>query len=194
MNQPPTPSPARTPTSAATPPRCTDSRVLRIIEWFESLTPATLDQLPGFYTEQARFKDPFNAVQGTPAIRAIFGHMFKALDQPRFVIHDVIVQGVPAIRSIFSHMFKALDQPRFVIHDVIVQGDQCFLTWDFHFTLKQRGTAITIHGGSHLKLDANGRITLHRDYWDAAEELYAKLPLIGALMRWLKRQAATPTS
>ena len=165
MNQPPTPSPARTPTSAATPPRCTDSRVLRIIEWFESLTPATLDQLPGFYTEQARFKDPFNAVQ-----------------------------GVPAIRAIFEHMFQALDQPRFVIHDVIVQGDQCFLTWDFHFRLKQRGTAITIHGGSHLKLDANGRITLHRDYWDAAEELYAKLPLIGALMRWLNRQAATPTS
>ena len=104
------------------------------------------------------------------------------------------VQGVPAIRAIFSHMFQALEQPRFVIHEVIVQGDQCFLSWDFHFRLKRRGNAITIHGGSHLKLDAGGCITLHRDYWDAAEELYAKLPLIGALMRWLKRQAATPTS
>ena len=165
MNQPPTPTPTWTPTPAVTPSRCDDARVLRIVDWFESLTPATLDQLPSMYAEQARFKDPFNAVQ-----------------------------GVPAIRAIFEHMFQALDQPRFVIHDVIVQGDQCFLTWDFHFTLKQRGTAITIHGGSHLKLDANGRITLHRDYWDAAEELYAKLPLIGALMRWLNRQAATPTS
>ena len=159
MNQPPTPTPTWTPTPAVTTSRCDDARVLRIIDWFESLTPVTLDQLPVFYTDQARFKDPFNAVQ-----------------------------GVPAIRSIFSHMFKALDQPRFVIHDVIVQGDQCFLTWDFHFTLKQRGTAITIHGGSHLKLDANGRITLHRDYWDAAEELYAKLPLIGLVVRWLTRK------
>ena len=33
------------------------------------------------------------------------------------------------------------------------------------------------------------RITLHRDYWDAAEELYEKLPLLGTLMRWLKRRA-----
>jgi ketosteroid isomerase-like protein len=162
MNQPPTPAPTWTPTPAVTPSRCDDARVLRIVDWFESLTPATLDQLPSMYAEQARFKDPFNAVQ-----------------------------GVPAIRAIFSHMFKALDQPRFVIHDVIVQGDQCFLTWDFHFQLKQRGTAITIHGGSHLKLDADGRITLHRDYWDAAEELYAKLPLIGALMRWLRRRASS---
>ena len=162
MNQPATPTPTSTPTAADTTPRCMDTRVIRIIDWFETLTPAALDQLPGFYAEQARFKDPFNAVQ-----------------------------GVRAIQGIFTHMFHALDQPRFVIHDVIVQGDQCFLTWDFHFRLKQRGTAITIHGGSHLRLDADGRITLHRDYWDAAEELYAKLPLIGALMRWLQRRAAS---
>jgi hypothetical protein len=30
---------------------------------------------------------------------------------------------------------------------------------------------------------------VHRDYWDAAEELYEKLPVVGSLMRWLKRQA-----
>ena len=35
----------------------------------------------------------------------------------------------------------------------------------------------------------DGRIVMHRDYWDVAEELYEKLPLIGALMRWLKRRA-----
>jgi hypothetical protein len=30
---------------------------------------------------------------------------------------------------------------------------------------------------------------VHRDYWDAAEELYEKLPLLGSLMRWWKRAA-----
>ncbi|NBU45056.1 MAG: nuclear transport factor 2 family protein, partial [Betaproteobacteria bacterium] len=29
---------------------------------------------------------------------------------------------------------------------------------------------------------------LHRDYWDAAEELYEKFPLVGHMMRWLKRR------
>jgi hypothetical protein len=46
-------------------------------------------------------------------------------------------------------------------------------------------------GGSHLQLDGEGRITLHRDYWDAAEELYEKLPVIGGLMRWLKRRGGS---
>ena len=41
----------------------------------------------------------------------------------------------------------------------------------------------------HLRFDGAGRVTLHRDYWDAAEELYAKLPLLGCLMRGLARMA-----
>ena len=37
---------------------------------------------------------------------------------------------------------------------------------------------------------ADGRIARHRDYWDAAGELYEKLPLLGTLMRWLRRRIA----
>ena len=41
-----------------------------------------------------------------------------------------------------------------------------------------------------MRFAADGRVVYHRDCWDAAEELYEKLPVLGALMRWLKRQAA----
>ncbi len=37
---------------------------------------------------------------------------------------------------------------------------------------------------------ADGRIQRHRDYWDTAEEVYAKLPVLGALVRWLRRKAS----
>jgi steroid delta-isomerase len=39
-----------------------------------------------------------------------------------------------------------------------------------------------------LILNDDGRIAQHRDYWDAAEELYEKLPVIGGLMRWMRRR------
>ena len=42
-----------------------------------------------------------------------------------------------------------------------------------------------------LVFNEQGLVTMHRDYWDAAEELYEKLPLLGGLMRWLKRRANT---
>ena len=138
-----------------------DPRVQRIVEAFERLRPEDVERLGEIYTADARFKDPFNEVQGVPAIRQVFGHMFVALREPRFVIRDAVCEG-----------------------------DQCFLSWDFLFRMRRfRSDEQCIRGGSHLRLTADGRISEHRDYWDVAEELYEKLPMVGALMRWLKRQA-----
>jgi hypothetical protein len=47
-----------------------------------------------------------------------------------------------------------------------------------------------IRGASHLRFNADSKVVWHRDYWDAAEELYAKLPGIGWLMRALGRRLA----
>ena len=138
-----------------------DLRVRRVVQFFERLQPADLQRLGEVYTVDARFKDPFNRVQ-----------------------------GLPAIGRIFEHMFTTLDGPRFEIIDVVVQDEQCFLTWDFVFRMKRWNPAVQrVHGGSHLRFATDGRVAMHRDYWDAAEELYEKLPVIGALMRWLKRRA-----
>jgi hypothetical protein len=75
----------------------------------------------------------------------------------------------------------------------VLQGNQAFLTWDFHFAFRsfQPDAQRLIVGATHLVFDADGKVTVHRDYWDAAEELYEKLPLLGGLMRWLKRRAQT---
>lgn len=133
----------------------------RIADTFQSLTPAGVETLGAIYAPDARFKDPFNDVQ-----------------------------GLAAIQHIFRHMYESLENPRFVVTGRIVQGAQCFLTWEFHFAFKRikPRQAQCIRGGSHLVLDGEGRITQHRDYWDAAEELYEKLPVVGGLMRWMRRR------
>jgi len=143
------------------PPRHADARIARIVTLFETLTPADVARLGEYYTPGAKFKDPFNQVQGVTQVQRIFGHMFEALAEPRFVVHDILVEG-----------------------------DQCFLSWDFVFRFRRFGKDLqTVRGSSHLQLAGDGRIELHRDYWDAAEELYEKLPLLGALMRWLRKRA-----
>ena len=89
-------------------------------------------------------------------------------------------------------MFATTDAPRFVVTDCIEQGEQAMLGWAFHFAL--RGRALTVRGVTHLRFDADGRVVLHRDYWDAAEELYEKLPVVGGLMRLIKRRLATSST
>lgn len=144
------------------PPSDSHLAVDAIVRAFETLNPERVAQLDALYAADATFKDPFNAVR-----------------------------GLSEIQRIFRHMYVSLESPRFTICNRIVDGQQCFLTWEFRFRFKRFHTGVEqcIVGGSHLQLDSAGRITLHRDYWDAAEELYEKIPLLGGLMRWLKGRA-----
>jgi hypothetical protein len=138
------------------------SAVERIVSLFESFAPADVQRLGEYYSDDAWFKDPFNEVRGLGPIQRIYAHMFDALDAPRFVVTQ--------------HM---------------AQASECWLVWDFHFRYRSvlKGRPQVVHGASHLLLGPDGRIHSHRDYWDAAEEVYEKLPLVGALMRWLKLRA-----
>ena len=136
-------------------------RLERLATYFESISEATLPQLRQYYAPDAYFKDPFNEARDAASIEHIFAQMYVSL-------HD----------------------PRFVIHSKIEQGDEAFLTWDFYFRIKKYKPSVTqiIRGSSHLRFDSHQCVCYHRDYWDAAEELYEKLPVVGGLMRFLKRR------
>lgn len=101
------------------------------------------------------------------------------------------VSGVEKIHDIFEHMFATTKDPRFVFNEVIEQAQKAFLTWEFHFGL--RGKNYVVKGGSMLTFNDQGLITDHRDYWDAAEELWEKLPMIGGLVGWLRRRFKVQT-
>ena len=135
-----------------------------IVQLFNHLQPNDLQRLHQFYSDDAQFKDPFNEVQ-----------------------------GLAAIQGIFEHMYASLDAPRFVVTQQVLQGSHAFVTWDFLFSIRKRPPqeVYTIRGATHfvLRQEADGwRICVHRDYWDAAEELYEKLPVVGRVMRWLKQR------
>lgn len=138
----------------------------RVSDFFETITPASVSRLGEIYTSDVYFKDPFNEVS-----------------------------GLEPVEKIFTHMYQVLDNPRFVMTSQVLDGTQCFLTWDFLFTFKNfsKTKVQTIRGATHLKFvtlpDGQERVSFHRDYWDAAEELYEKLPGVGVLMRGLKRLA-----
>lgn len=140
-----------------------DARTNLLITAYEQLSPANLPTLLALYGERAAFKDPFNEVQGRDAIGRIFHHMFEALHDPRFrVAHSA------------------------------TEGDHAFLTWAFRFQRRAGSAELCIRGATHLVFSPDGLVALHRDYWDAAEELYMKLPVLGALMRGLRRRLGTP--
>ena len=131
--------------------------------FWEGLTPERLAAIDAVYAPEAYFRDPFNEVRGVAELRRIFGHMYETLEEPRFAITETILEG-----------------------------DRAVLIWDFDFRIKAWRPGVTrrIHGLSVVRFGPDGRVIWHRDYWDAAGELYAQLPVVGPLMRLLARKMA----
>ena len=131
--------------------------------FWEQLTRERVAAIGEYYAADAYFRDPFNEVR-----------------------------GIPELRRIFDHMFEQLHEPRFTILEVVEEGGTAFFVWDFTFRMKSYKPDVmqTIHGSSHVRFAADGKVSYHRDYWDAANELYAKLPVVGSLMRWLAKKMA----
>lgn len=146
-------------TEKAGPTRAAGSPAAKVIAFYEALTPETLARLDAAYANDARFIDPFNDVA-----------------------------GIAAIRRVFEHMFETLDAPRFQVVLSVSEGEHCFLLWNFRFRRKGGSAISLIHGSTHVRFGQDGRIAWHRDYWDPARELYESVPLLGALMRWLRRR------
>jgi hypothetical protein len=139
----------------------TDPRIAKLIDFYHLLTPEAVARMGDFYTQDAYFKDPFNEV--------------NSLDD---------------IQRIFRHMFASLNEVKFNVSETIAQDSGVVLVWDFTFRIKKYKPEILqrIRGVSHIRFNAEGKVNYHRDYWDTAEELYEKLPVVGALMRWLKKR------
>jgi len=134
--------------------------VERYLQTFTTLQADDLERLAGIFAADARFKDPFNDVRGLVAI-------------PR----------------VFAHMFATTQHSRFMIVDHALAGDTLLIRWDYHFqTLK--GVAWEIPGTSVVRFNAAGLAVEHVDYWDPAEHIYSKLPVLGWLMRWLRGRLA----
>lgn len=93
------------------------------------------------------------------------------------------VTGVEGIRRVFAHMFAHCPKARFVVYEIAHSDQAAYLRWAFTC-----GAGLTIEGLSRVTFDTDGRACEHLDYWDPAQQLYAKWPLIGPLMRWLRRR------
>ncbi len=125
---------------------------------FENLDRESLPCLLALFHPDAHFRDPFNDVRDVAAIGRIFDHMFEQLEAPRFRV----LEQVPG------------------------EDGVAWLRWVFACRLG--GRELEIEGASRVTFGADGRVVEHLDYWDPAGQLYARLPLIGPVVRWLGRR------
>lgn len=133
------------------------------IRFYENISPATLSDLATVCHEDILFKDPFNEVN-----------------------------GVEAYRSLLTDMFKSAPDIKFKVLHCAYDGDICFLRWDSQATIKALGKKPwLVKGMTELSFAEDGRVIAHIDHWDAASQFYERLPVIGAVLKLIRRRVAS---
>jgi steroid delta-isomerase len=132
----------------------------RYTEFFERLSPDSLADIASVMTDDVRFVDPFNDVTGIDKTENIFRHMFDSISDARFTVkHAGMAEG---------------------------SDTEAMISWvlDCRF----RGKPYQIVGMSDVVFAPDGRVISHVDHWDAAQQFYEHLPIVGWLLRGIRRR------
>jgi len=101
-------------------------------------------------------------------------------------IHEI--QGVQNLIQYFNKLNDNLDSGSFVFTEESFIGNKAFLSWDMKLKLKKPNKYVTASGITVLTIDE--KIIKHRDYFDAGELFYENVPVVGGLIRFLKKKIA----
>lgn len=125
---------------------------------FQRLNTGSLHLLAELYSEQVVFQDPFRRIEGLSALRQYFAKLYQNAISTSFVFEEECTGKGKAIVS----WTLSLRHPR-------LNG----------------GDLIQVPGVSHIRY--RNKVYYHRDYFDGGALLYEHVPLLGSIVRAVKR-------
>lgn len=148
----------------------TPAGLSRYIEFMCNVSEARLAALADLVTDEVIFRDPFNDLRGREAFARCMHEMLEQVGELR-----ISVTHVGPLAPV----------------DGTAEEQRHVLRWTFDGVLRSLGNRPwSVTGMSEVWLATDGRVSAHIDYWDAARGLYEHLPLVGSLVRWLRRRLA----
>ena len=129
--------------------------------FWEGLTAADLERLHTIMAADVRFRDPFNDVQGLERVRSIFAKMFRVLRDVHIEVTDTAVSAQNAVS---------------------------YMRWTFRYRLRHSPRVWLLEGVTEVHFNDLGLVTAHLDHWDAAGQVYEKVPALGFLLRRIRRR------
>jgi hypothetical protein len=134
----------------------------RFRRFYDEFSPAWISRLEELYAPGFAFRDPFHELHGDFA----------------------------TLRKYFQRVLDSLAVTRFVVEDLATGSDGSYVRWRWEWKRKDKDELRVVPGVTHLRFDRDGKITYHRDLFDAAEGFYEALPVLGGMLRAVRKRVA----
>jgi hypothetical protein len=132
------------------------------VKVYQTLSTDNLDLLSMIYHQEVIFIDPIHKLEGFDNLSAYFTSLYENLSSCEFVINNVISQGNQAA---------------------------IYWTMSYQHPKLNKGNVVSVFGHSHIK-GHEDKVIYHRDYLDLGSMLYEQLPLLGKIIKLIKKRAA----
>ncbi|MCF8059777.1 MAG: nuclear transport factor 2 family protein [Bacteriovoracaceae bacterium] len=138
-------------------------------------------------TRKERIKNAFNT------LRADNLHILDGFYHPSLKFHDPLgeISGLDAMKAYYANMYKNVTDIRFEFGTLSEEGDDIFGIWNMILKAKSLngGEEVKVLGVSHLKFDPETNLVIyHRDYFDMGSFIYEHIPILGSIIRRIKRK------
>lgn len=97
--------------------------------------------------------------------------------------------GWDELSSYFDNLYQNVIDCSFDVKSTHQADDAGFIIWEMHLRhpkLKS-GDVVSVQGVSHIQFK-DGKVIHHRDYFDMGEMLYENLPLLGSVIKTIKKR------
>ncbi|MEM0912916.1 MAG: nuclear transport factor 2 family protein [Pseudomonadota bacterium] len=97
-------------------------------------------------------------------------------------------QGIDAVKEYFSRLLCNAKNCKFTIHSIDeILGKSAVIKWTMTYSTKR------LNGGEPVEVDgitwldfSDGKIVLHRDYFDLGQMVYENVPVLGFFVKKVK--------
>ncbi|PIP89559.1 MAG: transcriptional regulator [Bdellovibrionales bacterium CG12_big_fil_rev_8_21_14_0_65_38_15] len=140
----------------------TQQRSLKIRTVFNDLRATNTEILDNFYAQDIVFEDPLGQIN-----------------------------GLNSMKEYYKAMYKKVIDIRFEFKDDAINGDRHLCTWIMYMRVDglNGGEEVVVHGVSEIEFNSESTLAIyHRDYFDMGEFVYQHIPVLGSIIKMVRKQ------
>lgn len=103
------------------------------------------------------------------------------------------ITGIDQLQSYFASLYRNIHSASFGFDHTLRSGDYAYLRWTMEFSHPRLsgGKTISLPGVSSLQFNPDDKVFRHHDFFDMGTMLYEHLPLLGSIVKTIKKRLGT---
>lgn len=143
---------------------------------------------PGEKAALERFK---GFLQGIGNVDFVRENTLKVYAADAYLDDTLVVHhGAAEIEAYFVQTSETMTSYQVTIDDVARSADDYYVRWTMVFSAPALSGGKPVHsiGVSQIRLDRDGKVAFHQDFWDSGKNFYGHLPAIGGAVGYVRKR------